>query len=121
MFHLCFAEVSVLVFFSGSECFTDEHRNRRRWCQSDRRCDAREQQLAGAVSCAFVLLNAARRFFTFVSLNAFLVMFFFSYSESFPESKQVRRRWCQGDRRCDAREQQRADAVACAFVLLNAA
>ena len=70
---VCFTCVSLqfpfLFQFSGSECFTDEQRIRRRWCQSDRRCDAREQQRADAVPCAFVLLNAARRFFTCVSLK----------------------------------------------------
>ena len=70
---VCFTFVSLnfpfLFQFSYSECFTVQQRNRRRWCQSDRRCDAREQQRAGAVPCAFVLLNAARRFFTCVSLK----------------------------------------------------
>ena len=81
------------------------------------RVNSSVQQLHLVRLCCRMLLDVC---FTFVLLN-FAFCFSITDSERFTGRQHHRRRRCQGDCRCDAREQQRAVSVPCAFVLLNAA
>ena len=70
-----------------SECFTGQQQDRRRRCQSYRRCDAREQQRAEAGPCAFALLNSALRLFHFCFAEVSLLFSFLALNGSQSHNK----------------------------------